>query len=58
MKARKVQIGDLVRNLHSESRMTGVVISFYSDHHFQDLVVLWADGRRARVKRQFVEIAH
>ena len=46
-----MQVGDLVRNLNSESRMTGVIVG-WSDNQGsdpregrRDPVVLWADGR-------------
>jgi hypothetical protein len=44
-------VGDLVRNLNSESRITGIIVG-WSDHQNsdpregrRDPVVLWADGR-------------
>ena len=46
-----MKIGDLVKNLSSESKMTGVIVG-WSDHQMsdpqenrRDPVVLWADGR-------------
>jgi len=46
-----MQIGDLVRNLYSESGMTGVIVG-WSDNQGsdprpsrRDPVVQWADGR-------------
>ena len=47
-----MQIGDLVRNLNSESGMTGVIVGWSDDKRSgslnkarRDPVVLWADGR-------------
>jgi len=45
-----MKVGDLVRNLNSESGMTGVIVG-WSDNQYtnhpgrRDPVVLWADGR-------------
>jgi len=46
-----MKIGDLVQNLNSESRMSGIVVG-WSNHQRsdpredrRDPVVLWADGR-------------
>ena len=46
-----MQIGDLVRNLNSESRCTGIVVGWketdWADDFGKDChpIVLWADGR-------------
>ena len=57
-----MQIGDLVRNLNSESRMTGVIVG-WSDNQGsdpregrRDPVVLWADGRCNRIVLSRVEV--
>jgi len=59
-----LKIGDLVKNLFSESRMTGVVID-WSDNQGsdprpgrRDPVVLWADGRCNWIMRERVERVH
>ena len=57
-----MKIGDLVRNLHSESKMAGVIVK-WSDHQEsdprdgrRDPVVLWADGRCSWIVRYKVEV--
>ena len=47
-----MKVGDLVRNLNSESGMTGVIVGWSDDKRpgigtlrRRDPVVLWADGR-------------
>lgn len=58
-----MKVGDLVRNLNSESRMTGVIVG-WSDNQ-EDLfpgagspspIVLWADGRCNWIVRRRVEV--
>jgi len=56
-----MKVGDLVRNLNSESRMTGMVVA-WSDHQKsdpregqRDPVILWADGRHSWIVRHRVE---
>jgi len=58
-----VKVGDLVRNLNSESKMTGLVVD-WSDHQNsdprplrRDPVVIWADGRKGWIMRHLVEVA-
>ncbi len=41
----KVKVGDLVRNLNSESGMTGVVVGWHEIFGVKNPVVQWADGR-------------
>ena len=47
-----MQIGDLVRNLNSESGMTGVIVGWEVTKWEDDFgnsmhpVVIWADGRK------------
>ena len=57
-----MKIGDLVKNLNSESRMTGVIIG-WSDHQNsdprpgrRDPEVLWADGRCNWIIRQLAQV--
>ncbi len=57
-----MKIGDLIKNLNSESRMSGVIID-WSDHHEsdprdgqRDPVVLWADGRCSWILRHRVRV--
>ncbi len=42
-------IGDMVRNLNSESRMTGIIVGWVrrddGDSQVMNPQVLWADGR-------------
>ena len=42
-----MKIGDLVKNLNSESRMLGVVVDWHqsSTHSLPTPLVLWSDGR-------------
>lgn len=41
-----MKVGDLVKNLNSESRMTGVIVGWQKMTNAPDApVVLWADGR-------------
>ena len=54
--------GDLVKNLNSESRMTGIIVG-WSDHQQsdpreerRDPVVLWADGRCNWIVRHRVKV--
>ena len=58
-----MKVGDLVRNLNSESKMTGLVVD-WSDHQnsdprpqSRDPVVIWADGRKNWIMRHLVEVA-
>ena len=58
-----MKVGDLVRNLSSESKMPGVVIK-WSDHKSSDPqherlrgpVVMWSDGRINWIVRHLVEV--
>ena len=57
-----MQIGDLVRNLNSESGMTGVIVG-WSDHQGsdpregrRDPVVIWADGRKGGIMAHRVTV--
>ena len=47
-----MKIGDLVKNLNSESRMTGIIVGWTG----LDPVVLWADGRCGWIVRRRVEV--
>lgn len=40
-----MKIGDLVENLNSESKMTGIVVAWHKHHGIAHPVVQWADGR-------------
>ena len=47
-----MKVGDLVRNLNSESRMTGIIVGWTAPHGnsnpqkgHREPVVLWEDGR-------------
>ena len=57
-----MMIGDLVRNLNSESRMTGIIVGWSdkqgSDPRMgrRDPVVLWADGRRNWIMAHNVKV--
>jgi len=57
-----VKVGDLVKNLNSESRMTGIIVG-WSDHQRTDPragrrspIVLWADGRCNWIVRHRAEV--
>ena len=57
-----MQIGDLVRNLNSESGMTGVIVG-WSDNQGsdpregrRDPVVIWADGRKGWIMAHRVTV--
>ncbi len=57
-----MKIGDLVRNLNSESKMAGVIVG-WSEHQNsdpregrRDPRVLWADGRCSWIMRHRVEV--
>ena len=53
-----MEVGDLVRNLNSESRMTGVVVDWAvcHDHTWPAYpVVLWSDGRGGDIEPDMVE---
>ena len=57
-----MNVGDLVENLNSESRMTGIVIGWTdtlwpdNSNQFRHPVVLWADGRRNWIMCHRVEV--
>ena len=57
-----MKIGDLVRNLNSESRMTGVIVGWSGHQNSdpregrRDPEVLWADGRCNWIVRHMVEV--
>ena len=58
-----MKVGDLVKNLNSESRMTGVIVGWTARHGNSDPqkgqrepVVLWADGRCNWIIYQRVEV--
>ncbi len=57
-----MKIGDLVKNLNSESRMTGVIIGWSGHQNSdpregrRDPEVLWADGRCNWIMRHMVEV--
>jgi len=40
-----VKIGDLVKNLNSESRMMGIIVGWTAWHGGHAPIVLWSDGR-------------
>ena len=58
-----MRVGDLVKNLNSESKMTGVIVEWSGHQNSdpredrRDPVVLWADGRCNWIIRELVEIA-
>ena len=53
-----MKVGDLVRNLNSEARCTGLVIDFvHEEGRFYSVrmpVVLWADGRCSPIMMNMV----
>ena len=57
-----MKVGDLVRNLNSESGMTGVIVG-WSDNQGsdpregrRDPVVIWADGRKGWIMAHRVTV--
>ena len=57
---KQVKVGDLVKNLNSESRMVGIVVG-WSGHQSTDPrnpapIVLWTDGRCNWVLPHRVEV--
>ncbi len=58
-----MKIGDMVKNLNSESRMSGVVVDFELRRAGAGLysvrmpVVLWSDGRCSPIMPDMVEVA-
>jgi hypothetical protein len=56
-----MKVGDLVRNMNSESRMHGVVVDFeFRGKGFYSVrmpVVLWPDGRCSPIMMDMVEVA-
>ena len=50
-----MKVGDLVRNLNSESKMTGIIVDWHEDGGVHPRV-LWADGRCSWVMRHRVEV--
>ncbi len=59
-----MQIGDLVVNLNSESRMPGVIIGWSGHQNSdpregrRDPVVLWSDGRCNWIMRNRAEVVN
>ena len=57
-----MQIGDLVRNLNSESGMSGVIVGSSDNQESdprpgrRDPVVLWADGRCSWIMAHLVSV--
>ena len=57
-----MKVGDLVKNLNSESRQTGIIIEWSGHQNSdpregrRDPVVLWADGRCSWILRHRVEV--
>ena len=55
-----MKVGDLVRNLNSESRMTGVIVGWHKAMAKSEPtpLVLWADGRCNWIMAHRVELAN
>ena len=57
-----MKIGDLVRNLNSEMRMTGIIVGWENDPRRGFVkpcpIVQWADGRCSWIIPHRVEYAH
>ncbi len=57
-----MQIGDLVRNLNSESGMTGIIVGWSNNQGSdpregrRDPVVIWADGRKGWIMAHRVTV--
>ncbi len=52
-----MKIGDLVKNLNSESRMMGVIVDWHHAMTTADpnYLVLWADGRCSWILPRMIE---
>ena len=57
-----MKIGDLVRNLYSESGLLGVIVSWTdtkwpdNNQQFNHPVVTWSDGRTSWIEAHRVEV--
>jgi hypothetical protein len=57
-----MRVGDLVKNLNSESRMPGVIVDFEvasasgGGYSMRMPVVLWSDGRCSAIMPDMVEV--
>ena len=51
-----MKIGDLVKNLNSESRITGVIVGWHQTTDFPCPVVQWSDGRCNWIMPHRVEV--
>ena len=56
-----MQVGDLVKNMNSESRMPGIVVGIeFRGRGFYKVrmpIVLWSDGRCSPIMMDMVEVA-
>jgi hypothetical protein len=60
-----MKVGDLVKNLNSESQMMGIIVGWTAPHGNSDPrkghrepIVLWADGRRNWIVLSRVEVVN
>jgi len=53
-----MKVGDLVKNLNSESRMLGIIIRWFEEPGRRVPVVLWADGRCNWIVQHRVEVVN
>ena len=54
-----MKVGDLVRNLNSESgTLLGVIVKFTPPANPGRLIVAWNDGRVSPILKHLVEVAH
>ena len=51
-----MKVGDLVKNLHSESGMLGVLVGWHKHHGIAHPVVQWADGRCSWITSFRIEV--
>ena len=51
-----MKIGDLVKNLHSVSGLTGVIVDWYEDQGVHHPLVQWADGRCSWITSFRIEV--
>jgi len=51
-----MQVGDLVRNLNSESGLLGIVLRTHHARLPTGITVAWDDGRTSAVLRRMVEV--
>ena len=52
-----MRVGDLVRNLNSESGLLGIIVGWQlNSYGLSDPVVFWKDGRKSWIRVDRVEV--